>query len=189
MTGGWRTRARALPCVHRASRNEQRVLGTEHWLHQCAVAFPQAWECFQREKLFRGLRREQTQALAQIIVEAWPHEQTAHRISSSLGDGGLLGGAHGADSPEPLVVVPDCARRKDCARGTGPRPFRAPSAPVYVLACRWPMAQCSGTASRMKQRRLARRICACWLTLCSRKLLRAAVAGESDLELQLQAAQ
>lgn len=40
MTGGWRTRARALPCVHRASsiehrtlRSELRVLGTKHWLH------------------------------------------------------------------------------------------------------------------------------------------------------------
>lgn len=37
----------------------------------------------------------------------------------------------------------------------------------------------------MKQRRLARRICACSLTLRSRKLLRAAVGGEIDVELHL----
>lgn len=96
MTGGRRTRARASPCVHRASNNEERttvVSGHRALALLKGGSISTGLGMLRREKLFRGLRRGQTQALAQIIVEAWPHEQTTHRISSSLGDGGLLGGA------------------------------------------------------------------------------------------------
>ena len=51
MTGGWRRRARALPCVHRASSIEHRASSEnwapKDWLHQRVVAFPYAWECFE----------------------------------------------------------------------------------------------------------------------------------------------
>lgn len=172
-------------CVeHQALNIEERTTGAGVG-HQ-ALAAPRCGSIsiglgmLRGEKLLRGLRRGPHQALAQINVEAWPHEQTGHRLSSSLGDGGPLGGADGAD-PQNLLSSSQTARRKDCAGRNGPRPCCALS--VYRLACRWPMAQYSGTAFRMKQRRLGRRICACWLTLCSRKLLRAAVGGEFDLEL------
>jgi hypothetical protein len=63
------------------------------------------------EKLSHDLGPERQHALAQIIVDAWPQEQTAYHISSSLGDGAISTAEAGRSLQELLV------RRRPRLRG------------------------------------------------------------------------
>lgn len=116
---------RASSVEHRTSRMGTTSVGNQAQAAPMCGSISTGVGMLRRQKLFRGLRRGQSQALAQIIVEAWPHEQTAGRLSSSLGVGGPLGGADGVDRQNPLFSsqAQGCAE-KGLRRRNWPTGFR-----------------------------------------------------------------